>query len=90
MVNFKIVFLYKNVAHTADVHRVPFVNNLPVQYHVRNILPEIIGMPDTFMLIHGGGEKGFTWSIIGDPEVPKLIYTAIFNYCNLNHIPLIN
>ena len=88
MVNgFPIKFFYNNSWYTAEVYKLPFDNNKPVEFDVSNIQPAIAGLPDKFVFVHQSVDIGFKWNIQGDPEIARLVLKAIYEYCANNNIP---
>jgi hypothetical protein len=53
MPNFKIEFSFKDVDYTANVHKVEHADKIsPAHYHVRNVRPEITGVPDPYIFVY--------------------------------------
>lgn len=89
MVNFKIKFISNEIEYTAEVWKVPLVNNLPVQYHVSNIQPVIRGVPEPFMFIHNPAKQIYEFPIFdGNLELSKSMLNAINKYCLENNMLL--
>lgn len=89
MTNFQIEFTSKETDYTADVHKVPLVNNIPVQYHVSDIDPVIPGLPLPVIFLHSPERSEFTYGFFeNDPELLHKMFMAIKKYCIDNGISL--
>ena len=89
MTNFNISFNFREVEYTAHVHKVPFVNNFPVQFQVNNIQPVIPDVPDPYIFIHEPKKEIFEFADYnGSLELPEKILSALKKYCKENEISL--
>jgi hypothetical protein len=87
MTSFKIRFDNSGVGHTASVHKVEAYRNIPLQYIIVDVLPEIKNAPPVF--VYCPGEENFSTSECNKPEeVPYGMVKAIKDYCIENGIPL--
>lgn len=86
---FEIEFSANGTDYTARVHKIPSDDNLPVEYHVFNILPAIPMAPRTFMFIYSTEEATFDSTVFNnDAELSQNIFTSIKKYCIETEIQL--
>ena len=89
MINFEIEFSAHGVNYKAKANKIPSVDNLPVEYQVFNIQPEISKAPKTFMFKYATLKEKFESTIFnGDIELSKNMFDSIKDYLNKNAIPL--
>lgn len=89
MIKFEIEFFANEVNYKATVHKIPSDHNLPVEYHVFNIQPEIPKAPRTFMFVYNEEEAIFESTVFNnDVELSQNIFTSVKNYCREKEIPL--
>lgn len=89
MRNFKIHFLFEGEEYKADVDKIPFFNSLPVQFHVYNVTPEIINIPNPYFFIHEPKSEQFTFALYNhSTDLPGKMIKAIKDYCLENGISL--
>ena len=89
MKNFEIEFSAHQVNYKAKANKIPSVDNLPLEYQVFNIQPEIPKAPKTFMFRYNLPKEKFECTIFnGDVELSKNIFDSIKNYLTENDIPL--
>ena len=78
MINFEIEFVAHGVSYKAKANKIPTVDNLPVEYQVFNIQPEIPKAPKTFMFIYDPPKEKFESTIFNDDiELSKNIFVSI-------------
>ena len=87
MANFQVKFSYNDSWYTAEVFKVPVIDNSTVEYHVSKILPQISGLPKVIKYVHEGDEDGFTHTITFDFHITDNILKSIAQYCRKNKIP---
>lgn len=87
MVNFEIHFSIDGSEHTGVVHKIPPVENFPVQYLVFDIEPEIKNAPSFF--VYNPQQQMFDFGGYNESiELPGKMMKAIKEYCTDHHIPL--
>jgi hypothetical protein len=89
MKNFEIEFSAHEANYKAKASKIPSVDDLPVEYQVFNIQPEIPKAPKTFMFTYNPPKEKFECTIFnGDVELSKNIFDSIKKYLIENNIPL--
>jgi hypothetical protein len=92
MPNFKIKFLFKDVDYTANVHKpAEHADKIrPAHYQVRNIRPEIPGLPDTYSFVYEVYEQQFSFPPFNHSnELPEKMLSAIKKYCEKHNLPFV-
>jgi hypothetical protein len=84
--NFEIQFTYNEDQYTAQVKKIPVVENSAVEYHVSKITPAISGLPEEITFVHEGDEDGFIHTITFDYHITETILNNIAEYCYKNNI----
>ena len=89
MITFDIEFSAHGVNYAAEANKIPSVDNLPVEYQVYNIHPDIPQAPKTFGFIYKPTEEKFESTIFnGDVELSKNMFDSIEKYLSEKNIPL--
>jgi hypothetical protein len=86
---FSVDFERDGMHYKADILKIPFANNIPVQYHVVEITPEIKGVTLPIYFIHEPAEAKFEYPFF--PKAPDLCHNlmnTIKKYCIENNVSL--
>ena len=82
MIIFKINFNYQESEYSADIQKIPLVNNLPVQWHAFNITPSILNAPNPYMFIHDPHRNIITCELFNNStDLPNAILNSIKKHC---------
>ena len=82
MTTFTINFTFLDSEYSANVLKIPFVNNLPVQWHTFEISPTIPNAPNPYMFIHDPQRQIFSYELFNhSSELGNVILNAIKKHC---------
>jgi len=91
MPHFKIEFSFKGVDYTAHVHKVEHAGEIhPAHYQVRNVRPEIPGLPDTYSFFYEVYGQQFSFPPFNHSnELPEKMLSAIKKYCAKHNLSFV-
>lgn len=79
---FNVKFNYFEIEYSADVLKIPLVNDLPVQWHVFNISPSIPNVLNPYMFIYEPQKKIFSFGLFNNSsELGNTIFNSIKAHC---------
>lgn len=89
MIIFKADFTYDDIDYSVNIQKIPSVENLPVQWHAFDIVPEISMAPNPYIFAYLPETKIFSFEIFNHSvELGNAIFNSISKYCSDHQLPL--